>query len=59
MDDKFKRSLERDVVQCFIHGLRPELEIRILEEPTFREVIIDTIDMETKLAICLALRKQK
>ena len=25
LDNAFKKSLERDVIQCFIRGLRPEL----------------------------------
>ena len=27
VDNNFKQNLERDVIQCFIRGLRPELEI--------------------------------
>ena len=29
VDNAFKQKLERDVIQCFIRGLRPELEIRV------------------------------
>ena len=32
--------------QCFIRGLRPDLEIRVEEKDTFREVIDDSIDIE-------------
>ena len=45
VDNAFKQTLERDVIQCFIRGLRPELEIHIEEKDTFKEVINDTIDI--------------
>ena len=47
----------RDVIQCFIRRLRPELEIRVIEKDTFREVINDTIDTEQSLAANFALRR--
>ena len=31
VDNSFKQNHERDVIQCFIRGLRPELEIRVEE----------------------------
>ena len=55
----FKQNLERDVIQCFIRGLHPGLEIRIEEKDTFREVINDSIDIERRLAANSALRKNK
>ena len=45
VDNAFKQNLERDVIQCFIRGLRPELEIRVEEKDTFRELINDSIDI--------------
>ena len=59
VDNAFKQNLERDVIQCFIRGLRPELEIRLEEKDTFREVIKDSIDIERRLAANFALRKNK
>ena len=59
VDNAFQQNLERDVIQCFIRGLRPELEIRVEEEETFREVINDSIDIERRLAANSALRKNK
>ena len=56
-DNAFKQNLEIDVIQCFIGGLRPELEIRVEEKDTFREVINDSIDIERRLAANSALRK--
>ena len=54
-----KENLERDIIQCFIRGLRPELEIRVEEKDTFRGVINDSIDIERRLAANSALRKNK
>ena len=39
--------------------MRPELEIRVEEKDTFREVINDSIDIEQRLAANSALRKNK
>ena len=50
---------KRDVIQCFIRGSRPELEIRIEEKDKFKEVINDTIDIERRLAATSALRRNK
>ena len=55
----FKRNLERDVIQCFIRGLRPELEIRVEEKDTFREFINDSIDIGQILASNSTLRRNK
>ena len=44
VDNNFRQNLERDVIQYFIRGLRPELEIRVVEKDTFKEVINATID---------------
>ena len=33
-DNNFKVNLEKDLIQCFIRGLRPELEIRVEEKDT-------------------------
>ena len=59
IDNNFKQNLERDVIQCFIRGLRPEIEIRVEEKDTFKEVINNTIDIERRLAANSALRKNR
>ena len=41
VDNTFKRNLQRDVIQCFIRGLRPELEIRVKTKEIFKEVFND------------------
>ena len=46
VDNNFKLNLEKDVIQCFIRGLRPELQIRVQEKDTLKEVISDSIDIE-------------
>ena len=48
VDNNFKQNLGRDVIQCFIRGLRPELEIRVEAKDTFREVINDSIDVTNR-----------
>ena len=58
VDNAFKPNLERDVIQCFKRGLRPELEIRVEEKNTFMEVIKDSIDIERRLAASSALRRK-
>ena len=55
VDNNFRQNFERVVIQCFIHGLRPELEIRVEEKDIFKEVINDTIDIERRLAANSAL----
>ena len=60
VDNAFKPNLERDVIQCFIRGLRPELGIRIEEKDTFREIDInDSIDIERRLPANSALQRNK
>ena len=59
VDNAFEQNLERSVIQCFIHGLRPQLEIRVKEKGTFREVINDNIDTERRLAVNSAQRRNK
>ena len=29
VDNTFKQNLQRDIIHCFIRGLRPEFEIRV------------------------------
>ena len=36
VDNAFKQSLERNVIQCFIRGLHPELETVIPESGSWR-----------------------
>ena len=52
-------GLSSCVIQCFIRGLRPELEIRVEEKDTFKEVINDSIDIERRLAANSTLRRDK
>ena len=59
VDSAFKQNLGRDVIQYFIRGLRPELEIRVGEKDTIREVINDSIDIERRSAANSALRRNK
>ena len=59
VDNAFNQYFERDVIQCFIRGLHPELEIRIEQKDTFRGVINDSIEIERRLAANSALRRNK
>ena len=59
VDNTFKRNLQRDVIQCFIRGLRPELEIRVKTKEKFKEVFNDTINVERDLVASSALRRNK
>ena len=59
VDNTFKQNLQRDVIQCFIRGLRPELEIRVKTRETYNEVFHDTINVERDLAASSALRRNK
>ena len=59
VDNAFKQNTERDVIQCFICCLRPELDIRVEEKDTFMEVINDSIDIERSLAANSAPRRNK
>ena len=59
VDNTFKQNLQKDVIQCFIRGLRPELEIRVKTKETFKEVFNDTINVERDLAASSALRRNK
>ena len=35
----FRGNLERDVIDCFLRGLKPELEIRIGRADKFEEIV--------------------
>ena len=59
VDNDFKQNLERDVIQHFISGLHPELENRVEEKDSLKEVINDTIDNERRLAANSALRRNR
>ena len=59
LDNAFKQNLKRDVIQCFIHSLRPKLKICVTEKDTFREVINNTIIIERRLAVNSALQKNR
>ena len=56
-DNNFRQNRERDVIQCFIRGLSPKLEIRVVEKDTFKELINDTIGIERRLAANSSLRR--
>ena len=59
VDKAFKRNLQRDVIRCFVCGLRPKLEIRVRTKITFEKVFNDTIDVERDSARSSELRKNK
>ena len=59
VDNTFEQNLYRDVIQFFIRGLRPELEIRVKTRETFKEVFNDTINVERDLTASSALRRNK
>ena len=59
VDNTFKQNLQRDVIQYFIRGLRPELEILVKTKETFKEVFNDTINVERDLAASSALWRNK
>ena len=59
VDNAFKQNLERDVIQCSIRGLRPELEIRVKEKDTSKEIINGSIDIERRLASTSALQRNR
>ena len=59
VDNAFKQNLEKDVIQCFIGGLSPYLDIRVEEKDTFKEVIDDSIDIDRRLAATSAMRKNR
>ena len=59
VDKTFKQNLQKDVIQCFIRDLRPELEIRVKTKESFKEVFNDTINVERDLAASSALRTNK
>ena len=44
--DTFKRNLQRDVIHCFIRGIRSELRVRVRTKETFKEVFNDIINVE-------------
>ena len=49
-------SLQRDAIEWFMRGLRPELEVRVKTKESFKEVFNDTINAEKDLAASSALR---
>ena len=57
VDNAFKQNVRRDVIQCFIRGLRPELETWVKTKETFKEVFNDTSNVEIDLAATPALRR--
>ena len=59
VDNTFRQNLQRDVIQFFIRGVRPELEIRVKIKETLKEVIHDTFNVERDLAAYSALRRNK
>ena len=40
VDNAFRKNLERDVIQYFIRGLCPELEIRVTEKDKSGKIIM-------------------
>lgn len=57
-DGNFKKCLEKTVINCFIWGLRPELEWRVGESTTLSGIIGKALEIERKLSACDALRKR-
>ena len=47
--DEFRGNLERDVIDCFLRGLKPELEIRIGRADKFDEIVERAIREERNL----------
>ena len=48
-DAKFERNLERDEIDCFRTGLKPELEIRIGRADKFNKIVERAIREERNL----------
>ena len=57
LDETFETGLEKDLIQCFLRGLRPEIEIRVKKEDVFRDVTNNAIEIERRLSAVADLRK--
>ena len=55
---EFERNLERDVIDCFLRGLKPELEIRIGTADKFDEIVERAIREEWNLTARNELRRR-
>ena len=54
---EFRGNLERDVIDCFLRGLKPELEIRIGRADKFDEIVERAIREERNLTARNELRR--
>ena len=57
LDETFKAGLEKDLIQCFLRGLRPEIEIRVEQGEVFKDVTNNAIEVERRLNAAADLRK--
>ena len=53
----FERNLERDAINCFLRGLKPELEIRKVTAGKFNEIVERAIREERNLTARKELRR--
>ena len=59
IDETFLKDLDKTVVECFIRGLRPELEIRVRESNTLQRITDKALEVERRLAARAELGKEK
>ena len=57
LDETFKAGLEKDLIQCFLRGLRPEIEVRVEQGEVFKVVTNNAIEGERRLNAAADLRK--
>ena len=54
---EFERNLERDAIDCFLRGLKPELEIRTGTANKFNEIVERAIRKDRNLTAKNELRR--
>lgn len=57
IDSGFRTSLEKDMAKCFIRGLKPEIEQRIIRDLDIYATIADALRIERELSMMTDLRK--
>ncbi|XP_051168395.1 uncharacterized protein LOC127286127 [Leptopilina boulardi] len=55
-DENFVTGFKKDVLDCFIRGLKTDIETRLEDVNTFKDAINNAVEVERKLAANLALR---
>ena len=59
IDKNFQAAFDSDIRDCFLRGLKPEIEFRLQGEHNFKDTVNNALEIERKISATAALRSSR